>query len=69
MQGFWLTPYTKNMSKEERAQTINAVMGLIKDKVIQPEAHAGKVYRLAEFAEALKESNAPGRGGKVFLSS
>jgi NADPH:quinone reductase-like Zn-dependent oxidoreductase len=69
VSGFWLTPYSKNMSKADRAKTIETVMQLIADKVLQPGSFAGTTYPLAEFAQAIAESNKPGRGGKVFLSS
>jgi hypothetical protein len=68
-QGFWLSPYIKHMSAEQKAKVIDAVMGLIEQKVIQPGGFVGKLFPLTQIAEAIAESTKAGRGGKVFLDS
>jgi NADPH:quinone reductase-like Zn-dependent oxidoreductase len=51
----------------QREEYIREIFELFSKKILQPVP--GTYYPLEEFKEAIKESEKPGRGGKIFLSS
>ena len=63
-KGFLLTPWVQSLGDRKQA-VLDEIMGMMADKVINPLN--GKSFDLTQFAEAVKEAQRQGRGGKVFL--
>lgn len=67
VRGFWVTPYFINMSKADKHQFAQEVMGLLARKVVVPTF--GKTYPLREVVQAIEHATRPARGAKIGLST
>ncbi|KAK9845268.1 hypothetical protein WJX81_001668 [Elliptochloris bilobata] len=67
LKGFWLFPWLKSLSNEQRAEVLQQLMRLVAEGVVAP--HSGKRFPLEQAGEAVQASQAPGRAseGKFFL--
>ena len=63
-RGFGLGSWVQSLGDRKQA-VLEEIMGMVADKVIDPLI--GKSYDLTQVAEAVKEAQRQGRGGKVLL--
>lgn len=65
IKGFWLTTWMTSLSKEEKIEVTQAVLGDLMKSNLKVEVE--KTYSLDEVAEATRHADAPGRKGKILL--
>mmetsp|Transcript_3622 Transcript_3622/g.5495 ORF Transcript_3622/g.5495 Transcript_3622/m.5495 type:complete len:343 (+) Transcript_3622:96-1124(+) len=65
VKGFWVTAWTNEHGVEPMRKVVESIWPLLKQKTVVP--FIGKKYKLAEVADAVKESIKAARGGKVML--
>eukprot|EP00741_Cyanophora_paradoxa_P006486 tig00001003_g6279.t1 len=67
IHGFWITPRLYAAGAEKSRALAQDCMALLADGAVKP--HSGRVFPLAEVAQAVKHQVQDARGGKGFLSS
>lgn len=65
IEGFWLTNFLDSLGLFAKLRLMNQVGRLVRAGVLTSEV--GRSFELPQIAEAVRESEAPGRGGKVLL--
>ncbi|CAI7801871.1 unnamed protein product [Closterium sp. NIES-54] len=66
LKGFWVGPYLKSLSHEQRQAVVKEAFDLIASGTVTP--FTGDKMDLSEFAAALKNQMAENRQGKILLS-
>jgi NADPH2:quinone reductase len=65
VRGFWLVQWFRETPPAQVRQTIDTVLSLMAERVIDPPVEA--VYDLSDVREAVAHAERPGRSGKVLL--